>query len=106
MAETVRKLVLGDALSPSSRSLFKQWLLSNATADARFRAGVPPGWKVADKGGTGEGGVTNDIGVLYGPDGRAIVLTAFTSGSTKARGELESGLAEVSRLVVAEFDDR
>lgn len=106
MAETVQKLVLGDILSSTSRNLFKEWLFSNAVSDARFRAGVPEGWKVADRGGSGDDGVTNDIGVLYSPKGNPIILTAYTSGSNKPRREIEAALAEVARLVTAQFADQ
>ncbi|MBX3039574.1 MAG: class A beta-lactamase [Bdellovibrionaceae bacterium] len=105
IAETVRKLVLGDVLSPTSRAFFTEWLLSNAVSNARFRAGVPDSWKVADRGGSGDGGVTNDIGVLFGPNDQKIVLAAFTSGSTKPRSEIEKALAEVAKLATAEFAD-
>jgi beta-lactamase class A len=105
IAETVRKLVLGDVLLPSNRTLLTEWLVSNEVSNARFRAGVPDGWKVADRGGSGKDGVTNDIGVLYGPKGQTIILTAFTSGSTKPRREIEAALAEVAKLVTAELKD-
>ena len=106
MAETVRKLVLGEILSSNSREFLQEWLFSNAISNARFRAGVPVGWRVADKGGSGDAGATNDIGVLYRPNGTSIVLTAFASGSTKPRKEIEAALAEVARLVSTEFSDR
>ena len=35
-----------------------------------LRAGLPPGWTSADKTGSGDYGSTNDVGVVYGPDGR------------------------------------
>lgn len=105
MAETVRTLVLGDALTSASRKLFQDWLFSNAVSNARFRAGVPVGWKVADKGGSGDSGVTNDIGVLFRPKKSSIVLTTFTFGSTKPRKEIEAALAEVARVVTAELGE-
>lgn len=105
MAETVKTLVLGNTLSPTSKDLFKKWLASNAVSDARFRAGVPLGWSVADKGGSGHSGVTNDIGVLFHPKGKPIILTAFTSGSSKSRKEIEAALAEVARIATTEFGE-
>jgi beta-lactamase class A len=99
MADDVREVVLGQALSPASRSRLEGWLLGNTVGDARLRAGVPAGWRVADKTGTGGQGAVNDIGVLF-PAGRApIVVAVYTTGSRKGPAELEAGLAEVARIV-------
>ncbi|MFC0528682.1 class A beta-lactamase [Phytohabitans kaempferiae] len=48
-----RKVVLGDALPPERRAFLRDLLERNTTGDRRVRAGVPRGWKVADKTGTG-----------------------------------------------------
>ena len=53
MAAEPAQLVLGDALSAKSRAQLKAWLVANKTGDTRLRAGVPAGWIVGDKTGTG-----------------------------------------------------
>jgi beta-lactamase class A len=40
-------------------------MLANTTGKAKFVAGLPTDWKVADKTGSGDHGSNNDIGVLY-----------------------------------------
>ncbi len=47
------KLVLGDALTPDKREVLAGWLRGNTTGVEQIRAGVPPGWTVADKTGSG-----------------------------------------------------
>ena len=61
MAEDMRKLVLGDALSAKSREQLAAWLIANKTGDSRLRAGIPREWRVGDKTGSGDNGATNDI---------------------------------------------
>ena len=46
MAENVRRLVVGDALSAPSRERLKALLIANKTGDARLRAGFPKTWSV------------------------------------------------------------
>lgn len=99
MAATVRRVVLGTALSGASRERLGAWLLANATGGARIRAGVPAGWRVEDKTGTGERGATNDIGVLLPPGRAPIVLVVYTYGSSRPRAEVEGALAGAARIV-------
>jgi beta-lactamase class A len=46
------------------------WLVANKTGDKRLRAGVPKGWRIGEKTGTGNNNATNDVGVIW-PPGRA-----------------------------------
>src|SRR5829696_2557262 len=62
MLGTMQKLLVGEALSRASREQLTAWLVANKTGDQRLRAGVPQGWRVGDKTGTGGHGATNDIG--------------------------------------------
>jgi beta-lactamase class A len=105
MLQTMRKLVLGDALTPASRAWLQRWLVETSTGDKRLRAGVP-GWRVGDKTGTsGESGTANDIGVLWPPGGAAPVLVAcYLTRSTAAPGQRDAAIADVARAVVAARD--
>ncbi|MCX7114551.1 MAG: serine hydrolase [Gammaproteobacteria bacterium] len=53
MQINLQKLVLGDVLGKIQREKLKSWLIGNTTGDLRIRAGVPKGWIVADKTGSG-----------------------------------------------------
>ena len=87
--KSIRKLVIGDALSVSSREQLIAWLVANKTGDTRLRAGVPKGWRVGDKTGTGEHNNANDIAVFWRSGrGRApIIVTAYY---TQARARMTS----------------
>jgi beta-lactamase class A len=73
MVDLLGKAVLGTALSTLSREQLSAWLVTNKTGDKRLRAGVPKGWRVGDKTGSGANNATNDIAVLW-PPGRAPML--------------------------------
>jgi beta-lactamase class A len=77
-----RALLTGDTLAGSSRELLLDWMTNTTTSDARFRAGIPSGWTSADKTGTGSYGVSNDAGLLLGPDGRRILLIVLSTTTT------------------------
>jgi beta-lactamase class A len=77
-AVDLRKVVLGGVLATGDRTLLRNEMLGCTTGDGTIRAGVDPAWPVADKTGTGEYGVRDDIAVVY-PTGRApIVVTTMS----------------------------
>jgi beta-lactamase class A len=101
MADTLRRLVLGDALGPASRERLTGWLVGCKTGDARLRAGIPKDWLVGDKTGTSgkAAGISNDIGVVW-PAGKApVVVAAFLAGSPAPAADREAALAQVGRVV-------
>ncbi|HEX8629514.1 MAG TPA: class A beta-lactamase [Catenuloplanes sp.] len=63
-----QRIVLGEAL-PSAKRDFLRDLLERANVSpaskGRIRAGVPKGWTVADKTGTGSYGTMNDIAIVW-----------------------------------------
>jgi beta-lactamase class A len=101
MLETLRKLVLGTALSASSREQLAGWLVATKTGNKRLRAGVPQGWRVGDKTGTGRNNATNDVAVIW-PAGRApIIVTAYYVEARASEDERNAVLSQVGRLATA-----
>ena len=86
MTENLRKLVLGDALSTKSRAQLKNWLIGSKTGDTRLRAGVPAGWIVGDKTGTGGRGTNNDVGIFWPPSRAPLVVSTLPHGMQRADG--------------------
>lgn len=73
-AASMRALLLGTALAPGSRALLDGWMQAGTTGAARLRAGIPKGWTVGDKTGTGPA-EANDAAILRAT-GRAPILVA------------------------------
>ncbi len=101
MAGLLRQTVLGGALQPASRQQLTAWLVANKTGGKRLRAGVPQGWRIGDKTGTGANQVTNDIGVIWPPGRAAIIVTAYYSEAGGSGAEREAVLAEVGRIATS-----
>lgn len=101
-----RAIVLGDALPPAQRAFLRDLLERNTTGGQRIRAGVPGGWTVADKTGTGDYGTVNDIGVVWPPDSAPFVI-AVMSGRAVPDAEYDQALiAETAAYVAAAFTGR
>lgn len=72
------RLVLGGALCPPDRARLTRWLKANTTSAERFGAGLPDGWELGDKTGSGDYGTSNDVGVTWTADGAPIVLAVLS----------------------------
>jgi len=97
-AVSLNRLLFGDVLSEASRVQLQNWLVANRTGDSRVRAGLPVGWRVGDKTGTGSNGAVNDVAVFWPPDREPIVLAIFTSWSTEDVPTLSAAHAYIAAL--------
>lgn len=103
MSATLEALLLGQALPARERDLLSGWMRDCATGATRIRAGIPSGWDLAHKTGTGYYGSANDIGVIWPEEGAPIVLSIYTSRHGKHSRARSDIVAAAARLVAAEF---
>ncbi|MET8121115.1 class A beta-lactamase [Micromonospora sp. NPDC005291] len=101
MAGSLRAYAVGDALEPSDRDILNGWLRGNTTGGALIRAGVPAGWVVGDKTGSGGYGTRNDIAVIWPPDRAPIVLAVLSSRDEKDADYDDALIAEATKVVLA-----
>lgn len=102
MSTGFRTMLTGDVLDEPHRAQLAEWMRTIATGDNRIRAGLPPGWSVADKTGTGDYGSANDLGVAFGPDGERLqigVMTRSRSDDPAAPGS-DALIADVTQVAV------
>lgn len=102
--DNIQRLFLSGAtpLTEASKTKLLQWMVDTPTGMARIKAGVPAGWRVAHKTGTGGYGPTNDIGILYPPTGAPIVLAAYYHAA-KDDPANEGVIAEATRQALKAF---
>lgn len=98
-----RAVVIGDALPAQRRDFLRDLLVSadkTGNSRARIRAGVPKGWKVAEKTGTGLSyGLANDIGIVWPPNSPAIVIAIMSSMTARNAKADNALIAEAARYV-------
>jgi beta-lactamase class A len=96
----LRAYVLGDALGVEDRAVLTGWLQGNTTGDTLIRAGVPAGWRVGDKTGSGGYGTRNDIAVLRPPSGAPIVMAILTSRFEKGADCDDKLIAQAAAMTI------
>lgn len=103
MARDLRAVLLGEALSPSSRAQLEAWMVGDKVGDKRIRAGLPADWRVGDKTGTGDYGTANVVAILR-PPGRAPILAAvYLTQSTSTLEARNAAHRDVGALIAETF---
>ncbi len=99
MAGDLKSVLLGNVLSAVSREQLTQWMEANQTGLDRLRANLPEGWRAADKTGSNGTHTSNDIAVLWPPETRPIIVTAYITQCFGPERKRAAMLAEIGRLV-------
>lgn len=98
MMQTLRTLLLGDALAPSSRHQLAAWMIEGKTGDTRLRAGMPAGWLIGEKTGTNSVGNAADIGIAWPSDRGAVIAVAYVYLPDADKAQRDQVIAEIGRL--------
>ena len=108
MLATMHKILLGDALAPASRMQLQTWIRGNLTGDHALRAGLPVGWVVGDKTGSGDLATRNDVAIAWPSGGRAPLLVAsyLTVAQRLTPAQRDGVHAEVARIASRWFAGR
>ncbi|WP_435794433.1 class A beta-lactamase [Nocardiopsis alba] len=100
LAGSLEAFTLGDVLPEDRREVLVDMLVRNTTGDDVIRAGVPEGWVVGDKTGTGGYGTRNDIAVVWPEEGDPIVLAVLSTMEVEDAEPQDSLIAEATEVVV------
>jgi len=100
MAADMKRVLLGNALSAESRTQLLQWLAGNTTGADRLRAGLPAGWQIGDKTGTGKIS-TNDIAIITPPGRKPILATAYLTETKVSAADRVIAIRNVGQVIAA-----
>jgi beta-lactamase class A len=103
MLGTMHALLVGEALSASSRARLLAWLAATSTGLSRLRAGFPTTFRAGDKTGTGENGAVNDLAIAWPPAKKPILVAAYTMGSGASTEQLSAALASAAKIALSEL---
>ena len=101
MAGAMQAVLLGDVLAPASRERLVTWMAASTTGVARLKAGLPADWRVVDKTGTSDHGVSNDVAVAWPPSHTPLLVTAYYAESRLDGDARNAVLAEVGRVAAS-----
>lgn len=100
MLADMHRLLLGDALSETSRRQLTDWLLGCKTGADSLHAGLPSDWRIGDKTGSGTH-ANNDIAIVWPPNRKPLLVTAYYMSHTTDVAARKAVLAEVGGIVAS-----
>jgi beta-lactamase class A len=103
IVSTWRKLLLGDALNAAARDQLARWLVANKTGDNRLRAGLPHGWRVGDKTGTGRLGTNNDVAIIWPTNRPPLIAAVYLTGAKLEMAAQNEIAASIGLTIGAAF---
>ena len=103
MAQSIQKLLLdGDVLSRKSQHQLISWMMNSTTGYTKIRSGLPAGWYAAEKTG-GSSIIANDIGIIWSPACKPIVLSIYTISNEHNNQKQSEVIKITTKLVLNEF---
>ena len=97
IVNSLRKILLDDGLSVSSRSELTQWMLDDQVAGALLRASLPSDWKIADKTGAGGYGSRSIVAVIWPPSKQPLVVGIYI---TQTKASMQASNQAIARIGV------
>jgi beta-lactamase class A len=98
IVNSLRKILLGDVLSVSSRGELTQWMLNDQVAAALLRSSLPSNWKIADKTGAGSYGSRSIVAVIWPPSKQALVVGIYV---TQTKASMQTSNQAIARIGTA-----
>lgn len=98
----------GELLSPASTERLLGLMREARTGPRRLKGGLPPGWTIAHKTGTGQDfqgasvGI-NDVGLLTAPDGRIYAVAVMMRRTRHSVPERLAFMQSITRAVAEEW---
>ena len=103
MAQSVQKLLLESSiLSQEHQQRLKTWMVNNTTGYNKIRSGLPAGWHAAEKTG-GSSVISNDIGIVWSPACKPIVLSIYTISNEKNNKKQNESIKVMTKLILNEL---
>ena len=99
IAHTLETVLTRGVLSAVSARQLEDWMVGDKVADARLRAGLPKGWTIGDKTGTGDNGTANAVAVIRPPNRKPLFAASYLTGSKGTPADRNAVHAEVGRLI-------
>ncbi|ROU00702.1 class A beta-lactamase [Marinobacter sp. R17] len=99
MIDTLQKLLLGDALTTSSRDQLVAWMSHGGVTQALLRDDAPSSWKIADKSGSGDHN-RNIVALITPDDGDPRIVTIYISDTDADFKARNAALKELGAAVI------
>ena len=103
MARDLEAVLLGTALTEASRHQLESWMVNDKVGDKRLRAGLPAGWGIGDKTGSGDNGTANVIAIIRPPSRPPLLAAVYYTESTASTDARDAVCRDVGAVIGEAF---
>lgn len=103
MVRLMRTLLVDGPLRRQSRQQLAEWLVRSRRGLDRLRAGLPDGWRVGTKAGTGARGAMNDLAIAWPPRRPPILIASYLDAPNATDDDRAAVHREIARRVATAF---
>jgi len=104
IVSSLKKILLGEVLSVSSRAELTQWMLDDQVAETLLRAALPTDWKIADKTGAGGYGSRSIVAVIWPPSKQPLVVGIYVTQTKASIQDSNRAIARIGRMLADSLD--
>lgn len=102
MNASMKKLLMGNVLSKSSKAQLKDWMIGNKVADNMLRAVLPKGWKIADRTGASDYGIRGLTSMVWSESHAPVFISIYVRKSETSLDERSEVIKLLSDHIVKE----
>lgn len=99
MANSLQKLLLGDALSSSARKKLTEWLQNNEVGGPLLRAGLPDDWRIGDRTGAGGHGSRGIVAIVWPPERAPLIAAIYITQTESSMEQRNAAIAAIGKAL-------
>lgn len=99
MVNSLRALLLGDALSPSAQKTLTAWLVDNEVGGPLLRAGIPADWRIGDRTGAGGHGTRGVVAIIWPPDRAPLIAAVYITQTEASMAQRNEAIASIGKAL-------
>jgi beta-lactamase class A len=103
MIRNLDAVLLGKSLSDASRMRLEAWMFNSTITGSLLRAGMPEGWRVADKSGAGANGTRDDVGLIARPGAAPLLAAVYYTQAPGDMAAQDRVIADAGRIIARAF---
>lgn len=105
IGRSLERILLGQALAPSSREKLEHWLSGHLVAGDLFRSALPESWSIHDRTGAGNNGTRGIVAVIYRANQGPLVATMYMRDANVSLAIRDAAIARVGSAIFTQFGE-
>ncbi len=103
IALSLKALLFGSALSPSSQQQLQSWMEQNQVTGNLLRSVLPAGWSIADRSGAGGYGARSITAVVWAKEQSPLIISIYIAQTDATMDERNQAIATLGQAIFKRY---